>query len=265
MSSALLCHLSAHLCSHTTVTTPQRLNRCILLHLPTSPAFLPMPRHPAKQSCVDLAAEGFFQGLLTGSGFGLFFALHQRRLSPEPNAPKQVLLHPPHPSFTPASLPLLTSPPVSSADRPRLRSVRSPVHRPAVRVPRLHVSDIAAAWRTRRRVECGGGRSVCRSGGESAHSTAASGGAERAGHGGSGQPHGPHRQCARAVLPHCLLPLLLTSESSATADVALPLCAYTRHFSVELTLGAVDRHHVGGLEREKMRRSMYAGRVYMSS
>ena len=49
-----------------------------------------MPRHPAKRNCIDLAAEGLLQGFFTGAAFGLFMALHQRRLHPEPNALRQV-------------------------------------------------------------------------------------------------------------------------------------------------------------------------------
>ena len=49
-----------------------------------------MVRHPAKRKCVDLAAEGLFQGIFTGAAFGLFMALHQRRLHPEPNVVRQV-------------------------------------------------------------------------------------------------------------------------------------------------------------------------------
>ena len=49
-----------------------------------------MVRHPAKRNCIDLAAEGLLQGIFTGAAFGLFMALHQRRLHPEPNALRQV-------------------------------------------------------------------------------------------------------------------------------------------------------------------------------
>ena len=49
-----------------------------------------MVRHPAKRNCIDLAAEGLLQGLFTGASFGMFFALHNRRLNPEPNALRQI-------------------------------------------------------------------------------------------------------------------------------------------------------------------------------
>jgi hypothetical protein len=52
-----------------------------------------MPRNIAKQNCSDVAAEGLYQGLFTGAGFGIFLALYQRRINPEPNTTRQVPLH----------------------------------------------------------------------------------------------------------------------------------------------------------------------------
>ena len=105
-----------------------------------------MPRHPLKQSCGDLAAEGLFQGLLTGSGFGLFFALHQRRLSPEPNATKQVTAH--------HTAPLTSMPTTSSPSSHRVPPLPSPSPPPPLPLPSpsppppapLFLSGAACVW-----------------------------------------------------------------------------------------------------------------------
>ena len=214
-----------------------------------------MPRHPLKQSCVDVAAEGLCQGVLTGSGFGLFFALHQRRLSPEPQATRQVTHHSlshtgcmhrthPHTTLRLPRSPLTSSPSLFSrlslSGAARLRSVRAAVLLPAVRVPRVHLPDCSRPPRSRRPPQRRRWRSMRRHRRQPPYSPAPADPAERSRHGRRRHAHGPHLQRTRAdpARSTVIAPLIphTTPPTRATAPQLMP----SRHTSSAVQCSAVQ-------------------------